>query len=252
MSKIAHGWRIARTGACYIGFGIGGVAVILLAAVLRCVPSRSKSARQRRMRRVISSFFSAFLALARVLGLLEYRFEGASYLRRPGCLIVANHPSLIDVVFLIAFLPEADCVVKQALWHNPFTGVVLRQAGYTSNADGPELIERGRASLTSGNSLIIFPEGTRSRPGQPLRLQRGAAHIALAAGAEIVPVVIRFAEPTLFKGEPWYHVPSGKIQVSMRAHCSFDAEGHGAGLPTTVAARRVTALIHKYFTQRLA
>jgi 1-acyl-sn-glycerol-3-phosphate acyltransferase len=59
----------------------------------------------------------------------------------------------------------------------------------------------------------VFPEGTRTVPGKPLCLQRGAAHIALAADSEILPVTITCDPPTLSKGSPWYRVPFRRFHL---------------------------------------
>jgi hypothetical protein len=92
--------------------------------------------------------------------------------------VLANHPTLIDVVFLISLLPNADCVVKRVAC-NPFMRGPVRAAGYISNDDGAGLVDDCIAAVRAGGSLVIFPEGTRSVPGQPPRLQRGAANIAV-------------------------------------------------------------------------
>lgn len=47
-------------------------------------------------------------------------------LERQGLLILANHPTLIDTVFLMAFVKHADCIVNNNLWRNPFTGGPVR------------------------------------------------------------------------------------------------------------------------------
>ena len=125
--------------------------------------------------------FRAFMETMRVLGILTYRVEGAERLREPGRLIVANHPTLIDVVLLVSQMPEVDCIVKRGLWRNPFLRWPVSWAGYLPTAAGEELIEECSATLRRGHSLLVFPEGTRTVPGKPLRMQRGAAHIALAA-----------------------------------------------------------------------
>ena len=65
-------------------------------------------------------------------------------------------------VFLISFIKEANCVIKRGLYLNPFTIGVVMAARYISNADSDALIDDCAATLKAGNSLIIFPEGTRT------------------------------------------------------------------------------------------
>ena len=63
--------------------------------------------------RACSSRSGLYMETMRVLGILTYRVEGAERLREPGRLIVANHPTLIDVVLLVSLMPEVDCIVKR-------------------------------------------------------------------------------------------------------------------------------------------
>jgi len=61
---------------------------------------------------------------------LGYEFEGRERLGRPGQLIVANHPTLIDVVLIVAFTPAPACVVKAA---------PVRQPVHAAGRAGPRL-----------------------------------------------------------------------------------------------------------------
>ena len=133
-----------------------------------------------------------------------------------GHLILANHPSLIDVVVLISIIPNADCVVKAHLFKNPFLRGVVKNTGYISNADPEGLLEDCLLTLQSGNNLIIFPEGTRTKPGKTVKFQRGAANIALRCQAKIACVLINVKPTTLTKSEPWYKVPERKAHFSAR------------------------------------
>jgi len=128
-----------------------------------------------------------FVGLMRGLGVLDYRLHDCERLQRPGLLVLANHPTLIDVVFLLALIPHADCVVKGRLARNPFTRGPIRAAGYITNEEPQGVLEAAGASLARGNALILFPEGTRSVPGRaqrararaeipPRRRQHRAAH----------------------------------------------------------------------------
>lgn len=73
-------------------------------------------------------------------------------------MIIANHPSLIDVVFLIGLVRQANCVVKKSLWENPFTRGPLRSTEYISNDGSMDMLDAAAESLQNGQTLIIFPE----------------------------------------------------------------------------------------------
>ena len=166
-----------------------------------------------------------------------------------GLLVLANHPTLIDVVFLMSLLPGADCVVKSALARNPFTRGPVRAAGYVCNDDGVALVDDCIEAVRRGGNLLIFPEGTRTRRGEPLKLQRGAANIAVRGCLDVTPVRLSCTPMTLGKGEKWYRVPVRRFHFVVDVQPDLEVSSFiGAGQGEAVAARRLT----DYLTHFLA
>ena len=122
-------------------------------------------------------------------------------------LILANHPTLIDVVILISLFPQVDCVIKEAVTRNPAMRMLVGTANYISNREPADLLESCTSRLRSGAILLLFPEGTRTVPGSPLKFKPGAAEVALQARAKILPVVVDCQPQFLAKNEPWYYIP---------------------------------------------
>ena len=100
-----------------------------------------------------------------------------------GTIIVANHPTILDYVLTASMLPEMDCLVKASLRHNFFLKHVIRAADYMSNDGSLETLEEITRRLEAGENILIFPEGTRTRAGVPMKLKRGVAHAALRTDA---------------------------------------------------------------------
>jgi len=248
--KLDYGWRLFGTAFSFACFGIGGVLLSLTLFPLIRLVSRDKDATRRRIQRAMRQSFRVFLWEMTFLGVISYEVSGGERLAQRGRLIVANHPSLIDVVLLIALLPEVDCIVKQALWRNPFLRWPVAWADYTPNSgSAEELVESAAAKLRAGRSLIVFPEGTRSVPGQPLQMQRGAARIALAAGVEILPVTIVCEPSTLTKAESWYHIPPRRPNWKLLVGDPLLAADYApAGMPEALAARQLTQHFVNYFS----
>jgi 1-acyl-sn-glycerol-3-phosphate acyltransferase len=181
------------------------------------------------------------------LGVLTYEIHGADRLARNGLLILANHPTLIDVVLLISLIPNADCVVKSRLARNPFTRGPIKASGYVSNDSGEGLIDDCIASVRSGKNLVIFPEGTRTPRDGGRHLQRGAAYIALRGALNVTPVVIRCSPPTLSKGEPWYRIPSRRFHMTVEVGADLPVVPFLSGSTEAIAARRLTRHLLDYF-----
>lgn len=246
-------WRLTVTAGCFAAFGVGGVLLTALVfPLMRLVPGGANR-RHRRTQRLIHRFFALLVAILRKSGVMRLETSGAERLREcRAALVLANHPTYIDVVVLLALMPEAGCVVKAGLWRNPFFGGVVRAAGYISNSAPESLVEDCAAALEAGQPLVIFPEGTRSRPGTALKFLRGAACIALQSGAPMLPVVLRCDPPTLTKAAKWYHIPPRPFRFRVDVLSPLQArELLAIAEPRAIAARKLTESLERYFTREL-
>ncbi|OIR10100.1 2-acyl-glycerophospho-ethanolamine acyltransferase [mine drainage metagenome] len=250
MRRLDHLWRTAATGAAFAFIFVGGG---LLAGVMLPLLPLPGSGSHVRVRRVIHRVFRFYLLCLRRLGLLTLRFENTAPLDTPGGrLIVANHPSLLDVVMLMALIPDAQCIVKSQLWTHPLLGPLMRRAGYIRNDLEPEaLLEACRNALRLGQSLIIFPEGTRSQPGQPPRFRRGFANLATLTAAPIQTVLITCDPPTLIKGEPWWKIPPIRPTFRLTLGERLEAARYLDQRNRSVAARRLVQSLERYYAEKL-
>lgn len=248
----AYYWRLFGTGLSFAVFGLFGLVLGLLALpFLRLLPGRPQQ-RQARARATIAWCFRCFIGLMRTLGVITYEITGGERLGRPGQLIVANHPSLIDVVFLIGFTPGTNCVVKHALWRNLFVRDVVSAARYISNRTTGEMIREASAVLEQGQSLIMFPEGTRTRPGQPMHFHRGAANVAVKSARTVTPVYIRVRPTTLTKAEQWYQVPPGRPHWRLKVGDDLELPALRREDDAPAASRRFNAVMRDAFEKELA
>src|SRR5688500_12866328 len=113
--RLDHAWRVIGTGISFLTFGLGGLFLRVFVIPPMQWFIRDDLTRQRRVRRVVQRSFGLFVEWMRVLGVMTYEIRGRHRLQRDGLLVLANHPTLIDVVLLVSLLPNADCVVKSAV-----------------------------------------------------------------------------------------------------------------------------------------
>ncbi|WP_374371263.1 lysophospholipid acyltransferase family protein [Dongia sp.] len=254
IDRLNHVWRIAGTGfsfACFFGGGLV-LAVTIFPAI--ALMMRDQERRVRATQNVIRHSFRGFVAMLETLGILNLTVTGAETLRDgKGRLVIANHPTLLDVVFLMALMPRVQCIVKSDLWRHPYLGGVVRWAGYIRNDLEPEaLLQACRESIAAGKNLIIFPEGTRSRPGEPLHFRRGFANIAMLAEVETQLVVISCRPIMLSKGDPWWKVPPRKADIRMKIGARLRAAETFEHQARSLAARHLVRQLQQYFTEQLA
>lgn len=243
-------WRVVATAFCFSCFGLGGVLIGLVAFPVLIAASPNREVRARRAQLLIHHCFRAFTRLMCWVGVISLEVHGAERLARRGQLVLANHPSLIDVVILMSLLKQTNCIVKGALWRNPFTRGPVIAAGYISNHGGSELVDDCVAALEQGDNLIVFPEGTRTPVSGPMQLQRGAANIAVRAQCIVALVVIQVSTPMLPKGRPWYRVPPFRPHFVVTVEQDLDKQTFMANdRPATLAARDLTQWLHDFFTR---
>ena len=146
--------------------------------------------------------------ILRPLFMVVYRIEitGREHVPATGpCILAANHVSVMDGFFMgIAVTRQVRFMAKSELYRWPVVKQVLIAAGafpVVRGADRGRAVAAGVALLEQGGVVGVFPEGT-SLPDQKRGYKRGAARLALATGAPLVPIALIGTELTL---EPRTH-----------------------------------------------
>jgi 1-acyl-sn-glycerol-3-phosphate acyltransferase len=254
MKRLSRWARIAGTGISFAVFGIGGLVLAFFGFPLARFLAKSAQERERRAQHQVHLAFRFHVWLMQKLGVCTLSVREVERLREPGGqLIVANHPTLIDVVLIGSLMPQLDCLVKTEAWRNPFMRGVVRAAGYVPNDLGEAVVEACAARLREGRSLLLFPEGTRSMQGGELgAFHRGAAHVALRSGRPIRPLVISCSPRFLTRGQHWYDVPDRPMGFVIEVgepidplELTKDDESRG------VASRKLTAALRDFYQARL-
>ena len=191
--------------------GVWAVLVLCVATVACGVPAIviSLIARQSNATMRLGRIWSAVMLLA--VG-ARVRYEGleccAGYAPR---VFIANHASNVDIWVLMRVLPaNAAFVANQELRRVPVIGQALATSGVvfvdrSNRARAIRSLTIAAEMVRSGRSVILFPEGTRSRDGTLQPFKKGPFHLALQAGVPVIPVAIRGS---------WNVLPPGTIRVT--------------------------------------
>jgi len=167
--------------------------------------------------------YRIFWAVARASGLLHMEAGALRALAgERGLIIVANHPSLLDAMLLVAQLPRSACVMKASLMRNPLLAPGARLARYIRNDTPRQMIKLAIDDLKAGGQLVLFPEGTRTTRAPLNGFQAGFALIARRAGAPVQTVFIDTTSPYLGKGWPLWRLPPLPIEFSVRLGRRFE------------------------------
>jgi len=218
-----------------LGLGLGsllwnGVALALL-------PLMSRERGLAFGRAAISRGYEGFWRAARASGLLHMDASALDTLAdERGLIVVANHPSMLDAVMLVARLPRSACVMKASLAHNPFTGPGARLARYIRNDSTHGMVRLAVNDLRAGGQLLLFPEGTRTTrwPVNPFNSTVGL--IAKLAPAPVQTVFIDTDSPYLGKGWPIWRLPPLPIVFTVRLGRRFAPTANAQALQDELEA----------------
>ncbi|MBO6634127.1 lysophospholipid acyltransferase family protein [Parvibaculum sp.] len=250
MQRLDYVWRLFGTGLSFAAFGIGGLVLSLTVFPLINLFVRDRAKRSVYAQRLVHAAFRLHRNFMIVMGVIEWETHNAEALANDeGVLVVANHPTLLDVVLLMSLMNRSQCIVKGGVARNPFMRGVVAATGYIRNDDDAEkLVTDCVAALEAGNNLIVFPEGSRTVPGAPVRLQRGVANIAIRGRVPIRLVTIKCDPPTLMKGQKWYEIPHRRMHFTIRVQGLVETEPYiGESVPS-IAARRLNGDLAEWLT----
>jgi 1-acyl-sn-glycerol-3-phosphate acyltransferase len=125
------------------------------------------------------------------------------------CVFVANHASFFDIPILFATVPRPlRIIAKAALGRVPFIGWHLRRAGHLlvdRTNPGAAIVKKMQRMTADGASLIVFPEGSRSRNGELGKFKGGVFLLALETGLPIVPISVSGSRAVMPPGRVAVH-----------------------------------------------
>lgn len=209
--------------------GLGSLLWNLVALVL--YPLLPRATGRRIGRAAIAAGYRIFWQMARLAGMVHLHSGVLDSLRdEPGLIVVANHPSMLDAMMLVARLPRSACIMKASLMRNPLLAPGARLARYIRNDSPRGLVRLAVADLRQGGQLVMFPEGTRTTVPAVNPFHGGVTLIARLAGAPIQTVFIDTHSPYLCKGWPLWRLPPLPIVFSVRLGRRFEPVEDNAAL----------------------
>jgi len=149
-----------------------------------------------RIRAVSRVWVSGFMGLARVIVGLGHREIGLENLPDGPCLIVCNHQSTWETIAMIVLFPDVAIVAKEELLKIPVFGWYLRRSPMITidRELGTQalrrMVEGARQALSEGRPVLLFPEGTRKNPDEPIAFKRGVELLYGRLDVPVLPVVV--------------------------------------------------------------
>jgi hypothetical protein len=188
----------ARLNAAYMLYLAS--ATWLAAMVILTAPNRRGGQSSFRARELISRHSTGYLARLERMGCIECEYVGFDdSLKWQGSLLCANHPSIFDALLLFRKFPHAACVVGRNPWRHPLFSIPARHASYIPSFPALRMVKETQNLVSRGGSMIVFPEGTRTRDGALASFHDGFALAAIKSGATVRTLFIECTSRFLSK-----------------------------------------------------
>jgi len=218
--------RTLFTGSAFLFFFSGGALLSYFVLPLVHAWPGTAFQRARRCRLLVGRAWVLFHDYMRVTAILRYDPRLTRLEIPPGpFVLVANHPTLVDVTALVATFPDIAIVAKAAMFRSPLVGRLLRLCDHIRSDDGPfggaAVVSAAVERLARGTPVLIFPEGTRSPRHALGTLRTGAFEMAARAGVPVVAALLRCEPPTLMRGDPWYAIPERTADLTVEQLATF-------------------------------
>ena len=130
-------------------------------------------------------------------------------------IIVASHPSYIDILLLIAFIPNSLCLAKPSVLKNFVMKNIVKSLYITSDGTVEDFLEKSKSALEDGFNVIIFPTGKRIDGGEEVHIHKGASQFAIKSGISIVPLKITTSEPFMMKNHSFFQLGAKVVQFDI-------------------------------------
>jgi len=167
--------------------------------------------------------------------------------RNGGMVLVSNHLSTMDIPLLTAHLPVPfRFLAKTSLFRTPFIGWHLHRAGHIrvvreSKTAAVRAVEKARELVERGAAVLVFAEGSRSVEGLQ-RFKAGAAHIAIRAGAPVIPIALIGTDQLMPKKTLRYYPATVGLRIGLPIATS-GLERRDNGALTETLQSRIAELI---------
>lgn len=153
---------------------------------------------------------------AGILG-LRYRVVGADNLPAGPCVIAANHQSAWETLMMFRIVRDPAMILKRELAFTPFGWYPIQAGSIAVDRAGHaqalrRTLRRADRAIAAGQSVVIFPEGTRTAPGQRRPFKGGVAALYRHLGVPVVPMALNSG---LFWGRRAFHKRGGLITVEI-------------------------------------
>lgn len=222
------------------GLGAGVISFVIFPYIYFVWPENEQ---KKAYSEVVHRAWNFFIRLLIKIKIIDIEIPDKEKLKNlSGKIIVANHPTFIDIVILIGLIPNSTCLAKKATLKNPFFRNIVKSIYIINDIDLEKLKEDSAKYLSEGFNIVIFPSGTRTKQDEDFKIHKGPAAISLNSGAEIVSVKITTDIPFLQKGQLFCDMGAKTVEFKLEVKEPINPKDY-ADLPEIKARNAISEKI---------
>lgn len=193
-------------------FAIGGMIIGMI--IIPLVGVFHKDVKKRQVcSDIVRNTWIFFVKLLEKFGTIKLDIEG-DFSNINQKVVVASHPCLLDIVFLISLIPNCVCLAKKAVLKNPCMRHIVKNIYIINDVELEEFLADTDKAIKDGFNIVIFPTGTRFLPNEEIKIHKGAAQIAINSNVDIVPITLKLDFPLLQKNH--FPLSAGKKLITCK------------------------------------
>lgn len=229
---------IVRTALSFACFIFGCIMLVVARWICR-IPWASESRRKFAFHKLIR--FSCWLVI-NIMVNIRKKVVGKDNIdfNKPS-VIISNHHSFMDILLLLMSNPRVVMVTNDWVYNSPLFGKSVQYADFIPASKGLEnQLEKIEKIINEGYSIIVYPEGTRSRTAELGRFHKGAFFLAEHFKLDIQPVLLHGTSFAMTRGDDFY-LKKTEITLKFLPRIGHEDADFGSGY------REKTKQISKYF-----
>jgi 1-acyl-sn-glycerol-3-phosphate acyltransferase len=227
----------------FVYYGLGGFIISILSTLCSFLPGKNEKL-VLSLRKLMSAYMKSVLDTNVHLKKTKVINQTGEDFKKPA-IFIANHTSFLDILVVGMLHPKTVFLVSDWVYNSPIFGKGVRFFGFYPVSKGVEgSVDHLRKKVEEGYSIMVFPEGTRSRDNVVKRFHKGAFYLAELFNLDIIPILIHGGSEALPKGD--FLIRNYRLTVDILPRIGVEDTTFGLGFAEK------TKTISSYFRKKYA
>lgn len=227
---------------CIAFLGIGAVILRYTVMIFPMVFIKDEDKKFKTCSVILRKSWIFYLGILKFFRIAEIHIEDLDKIKSiKNSIIISTHPSLLDIVILIANIPYTTCFAAEKIGRNPFFKPMADLLFVLESRNIDEWLEKSLMFLNRGFNIVIFPMGGRHQLHEHPKIRKGAMLLAQKSGRNIVMLKIENDFDFLAKGKPAHRISRKIVSYKISYLDEMNTEEMLKKYPDEAAFRQKTA-----------